>query len=70
MIFHWYLFLLIIIAGLRAKYGGMTEYMLQNGKKEKRYKWFPVLLIIIPMIITAATRKDTIGDTYAYMVSF
>ncbi len=70
MIFHWYLFLLIIMSGLLANYGGMKESVLVSGEKTTRYKWFPVLLVIIPMIITAALRKDTIGDTYAYIGMF
>lgn len=70
MIFHWYFFLLIIVSSWLAKYGGMTERVLVNGRSEMRYTWGPVLLVIIPMIVTAALRKDTIGDTYAYMVGF
>lgn len=70
MIFHWYLFLLIIAAGLLAKYAGMTESTLVNGQKVTRYQWIPVLVVIVPMIITAATRTDAFGDTYAYMCGF
>lgn len=68
MIFHWYLFLLIIVSSWLAKYGGMTEQVFVERKSEVRYKWVPVLVLIIPMIITAATRSDRVGDTYAYMV--
>lgn len=70
MIFHWYLFLLIIISGWLANYAGMTEPVLVENQTLVRYKWFPILIVIIPMIVAAAFRKDTIGDTYAYMVSF
>lgn len=70
MIFQWYLFVLLIAAAWIAKATGQTYTIKVHGRKEKRYGWIPVLIIIIPMIIAAAVRKDTIGDTYAYMRGF
>lgn len=70
MIFHWYLFLLVILAGLLAGHIGMTETVTINGSKERRYTWFPVLVVIVPMIITAALRKSDFGDTSAYIGGF
>lgn len=70
MIFHWYLFLLVILAYLLARYAGMTEIVTINGRKERRYTWFPVFVVIVPMIITAALRSSSIGDTSAYIGGF
>lgn len=70
MIFQWYLFVLLIAVAWFASAAQQTYTIEIHGRKEKRYGWIPVLIIIIPMIIVAAMRKDTIGDTYAYMVSF
>ena len=70
MIFHWYLFLLVILAGILANYAGMTETITINGEKEHRYTWLPVLLVVIPMILTTAMRSSAIGDTSAYIAGF
>lgn len=68
MFFQWYLFVLLVAVAWIAS---VTHHTVEiNGQKEKRYSWIPVLVILIPMIIAAALRKDTIGDTSAYMISF
>lgn len=70
MVFQWYLFVILIAVALFARAGKQTYTIEVPGGTETRYGWVPVLAIIIPLIIAAAFRKDTIGDTYAYMVSF
>ena len=70
MIFHWYLFILLIVMHWFASEANQTYTIRINGRKEKRYKWLPVLIIVIPMIITAALRKNTFGDTGIYIADF
>lgn len=70
MIFQWYLFVLLIAVAIFAKAAGQIYTIEINGRGEKRYGWLPVLMIIIPMIIAAATRSSDIGDTAAYISGF
>lgn len=71
MIFQWYLFVLMIGVSGVAHITGQVVYVKIYGKYEKRYSWFPVLVLIIPMIYLAATRiKLNFGDTSAYVKWF
>ena len=70
MIFQWYLFALVAAVALFAKAAGQTYTVEIGGHRETRYRWAPVLIIIIPMIIAAALRSSNIGDTAAYISGF
>jgi len=70
MIFQWYLFALVAAVALFAKAAGQTYTVEIGGHRENRYRWTPVLIIIIPMIIAAALRSSNIGDTAAYIIGF
>ena len=70
MIFQWYLFALVAAVALFAKAAGQTYTVEVRDHYETRYRWTPVLIIIIPMTIAAAFRPDSFGDTYAYIISF
>ena len=58
MIFQWYLFALVAAVALFAKAAGQTYTVEIGGHRETRYRWAPVLIIIIPMIIAAALRSS------------
>lgn len=70
MIFQWYLFVLLLAVAWLAKVTGQTYTIEVHGRKEKRYGWIPILMIIIPMIVAAALREKSFGDTFAYMRGF
>ena len=70
MVFQWYLFVLLLAAAWFASAAHQTYTTEINGQQETRYGWLPVLIIIIPMIIAAATRSSAIGDTSAYIAGF
>ena len=71
MIFQRYLFVLMIGVSGVAHITEQVVYVKIYGKYEKRYSWFPVLVLIIPMIYLAATRiKLNFGDTSAYVKWF
>ena len=69
MVFQWYLFVLVAVTAIFAKYAGQTYTIEVHGRTESRYGWVPVLMITVPLIILAGTRPN-IGDTYAYRVAF
>lgn len=70
MFFQWYLFVLLLAVARLAAVAHQTYTIEFFGRKETRYKWFPVLLITVPLIWLAATRADGFGDTAAYRVHF
>lgn len=70
MVFQWYLFVLLVAVAWFASIAGQTYTVEIHGRTEKRYGWVPVLIIIIPMIVAAAMRSPTIGDTSAYIGFF
>lgn len=70
MVFQWYLFVLLIAVGIFSRETKQVCRVTVDGQYELRYGWVPVLMVTIPLIYLAATRADTIGDTYAYMVGY
>ena len=70
MIFQWYLFVLLIAVAIFAASAKQFYIVEIRGREEYRYGWIPVVIMLIPMIIAAALRQDTIGDTYAYILRF
>lgn len=44
------------------------EYVL--GKKETRWHWIPALILVLPFVIWAAWRINSIGDTALYRYQF
>lgn len=69
MVFQWYLFVLLIAAAWFAEAAGQTYTIEVHGRKEKRYGWIPVMLVLIPLILLAGNRAN-IGDTSAYRSSY
>lgn len=71
MIFQWYLFVLIFLVAIFARLTGQIQVINNYGHWEERYKWLPVLMVVIPLIYFAGTRSDMgFGDTSAYRNSF
>ena len=73
MIFHWQLFLLLILIGVFAPILGFCENSNYDGVRQIRYSWFPFFVITIPMIILSGTRIINMldfGDTSAYLSAF
>ena len=73
MIFHWQLFLLLILIGVFAPILGFCENSNYDGVRQIRYSWFPFFVITIPMIILSGTRIINMldfGDTSAYLNAF
>lgn len=70
MVFHWYLFVLLVVVAIFAKTAGQTYTIEVHGSVESRYGWFPVLMIVIPMIVAAALRPSDFVDTSAYISAF
>ena len=73
MIFHWQLFLLLILIGVFAPILGFCENSNYDGVRQIRYSWFPFFVITIPMIILSGTRIINMldfGDTSAYLRAF
>lgn len=68
--FQWYLFVLIFAVGLFANMTGLTYTVDSYGQREQRYRWLPVLVILLPLIYLAGTRGDGFGDTSAYRAGF
>lgn len=69
--FQWYLFVLIFAVGLFANMTGQTYTVDFYGQREQRYRWLPVLAILLPLIYLAGTRGDMgFGDTSAYRSGF
>lgn len=69
MVFQWYLFVLLAAVAIFASAAGQTYTIEVHGRREVRYSWVPVLIIMIPLIYLAGTRAN-IGDTAAYRISF
>lgn len=73
MIFQWQLFALLIGVAILTPILGQRYITDFYGHKEIRYRWFPVLVIAIPMIYLAGTRSKYMigfGDTSAYVAGF
>lgn len=73
MIFHWQLFLLLILIGVFAPILGFCENSNYDGVRQIRYSLFPFFVITIPMIILSGTRIINMldfGDTSAYLSAF
>lgn len=72
MFYQWYLFCLILVVFIYAKTCSQIYYVNSYGQQEKRYKLFPVLLILIPLIYIAGTRGNMggFGDTAAYRIMY
>lgn len=70
MVFQWYLFVLLVMVAWLSNSSGQTYTINIDGRREKRYKWGPILILLVPMVYLAATRTDTFGDTYGYIIGF
>ncbi len=68
--FQWYLFVILAAAGIFAALAQQTYTVEVCGRQETRWGWIPVLLILIPLIVLATTRRATFGDTYPYIKMF
>lgn len=65
---YWLLVIWCIGAGL-VLYSMPKAHVLIQGKVERRWYWFTVLLFVAPYILWAAYRSG-FGDTYAYSLIF
>ncbi len=70
MIFQWYLFAILFGVYLFSYMSSQIYEIDILGQKEKRVKWFPVLVMVAVLSYVAATRDPYIGDTYAYRRGF
>lgn len=69
MIFQWYLFVILFGVYVFSHMSNQIYEIDVAGEREKRVKWFPVLVLLAVLTYVAATRDD-IGDTYAYRKGF
>ncbi len=68
--YQWYLFVLLAGISVFADLTRQTFTVTVCGRRERRYGWLPVLVLLIPLICQAAARTDAFGDTYTYMRQF
>lgn len=69
MVYQWYLFVLLVAVGVFTAASGQTYMVEVYGRRERRYGWIPVLMIMIPLIYLAGIRPDIV-DTGAYRSGF
>lgn len=69
MVYQWYLFVLLISVSIVTQMTHQTYTVNIEGRREMRYRWISVLMIVIPLIYLAGTRPN-IGDTGAYRSGF
>lgn len=67
MLFHWYLFVFLIIFYAVARMGNQRYQVYVGGEYEGRYKWFTALVIIAVLTYVATMRATRFGDTGAYI---
>lgn len=70
MLFHWYLFVFLIILYAVATMGNQRYQIYVAGDYEGRYKWFTALVIVAVLTYVAAMRHERFSDTYAYIRSY
>ena len=70
MLFHWYLFVFLIIYYAVARVGNQRYLVYVAGEYEGRYKWFTVLLMVAVLTYVAAMRYERFIDTGAYIQGF
>lgn len=70
MLFHWYLFVFLIIFHAVAKAGNQCYRVHVAGEYEVRYKWFTAFVIVAVLTYVAATRYERFIDTGAYIQGF
>lgn len=66
MLFHWYLFVFLIILYAVARTANQRYQVYVAGEYEKRYKWFTALAIVAALTYVAATRHPRFIDTWSY----
>ena len=66
MLFHWYLFVFLIILYCVARVGNQRYQIYVAGEYEGRYKWFTALCVVAVLTYVAATRHPKFIDTWAY----
>lgn len=66
MLFHWYLFVFLIIFYAVATAGNQHYLVYVAGEYERRYKWFTALTITAVLTYVAATRHPKFIDTWSY----
>ena len=69
MIYHWYVFLLLVVAYLTGNIPGYSSNVEFAGTTKKEYRWLPILVLIIPLILLAGNRghMNGFGDSTAYI---
>jgi hypothetical protein len=70
MLFHWYLFVFLIILYLFAKAANQRYWVYKAGEYECRYKWFTSAMIVAVLTYVAATRHERFIDTLSYIQDF
>lgn len=70
MLFHWYLFVFLIIFYVFSRTANQQYRVYVAGDYEGRYKWFTALVIIGVLTYVAATRYERFIDTGAYISGF
>lgn len=70
MLFHWYLFVFLIIFYVFVTLGNQHYLVYVSGEYDGRYKPFTALTIVAVLTYVAATRHERFIDTYAYIVNY
>ena len=70
MLFHWYLFVFLIILYAFSKAANQRYWVYKAGEYECRYRQFTAMTIIAVLTYVAATRHERFIDTYSYISDF
>ena len=70
MLFHWYLFVFLILLHTVAKAANQRYQVYVAGEYEGRYKWFTAMAVICVLSYVAAMRNERFLDTLSYINNY
>lgn len=70
MLFHWYLFVFLLILYCVARAGGQKYRVFVAGENEGRYKRFTAMVTIAVLTYVAAMREMNFQDTSSYAIDY
>lgn len=70
MLFHWYLFVFLIIFYAFVTLGNQRYLVYASGDYEGRYKWFTAFTIVAVLTYVAASRHENFIDTRSYITNY